>query len=92
MAQLCTVIQADPQTLVTALSALAGTIQVVEKTTSAGKFLVVYDDAASTQSITVISGDPDKLASSLNTIIGGGDLIELIIPTFSASHYVVVSQ
>jgi nitrate reductase NapAB chaperone NapD len=92
MAQLCTVIQADPQALATALTALAGTIEIVEKTTSAGKFLVVYDSAPSSQAIVVITGDPESLAASLNTIISGGDLIELIIPTFSASHYVVVSQ
>ena len=92
MAQSCTVIQADPWTLASALQALGTTILVVEKTTSAGKFIVISDSAPSTQTFTVISGDPDKLASDINAIISGGSSIDLIIPTFSASHYVVVSR
>jgi hypothetical protein len=92
MAQLCTVIQGDPWTLKDQLIALAGNIQVVEKTTSAGKFIVIYDTVPLAQNFTLISGDPQKLSSEINAIIAGGSLIDLIIPTFSSSHYLVVSQ
>lgn len=92
MAQQCTVIQGDPESLKTQLIALAGTIQVVEKTTSAGKFIVIYDTTPLAQNFTVVTGDPQKLSSEINAIIAGGDLIDLVIPTFSSSHYLVVSQ
>ena len=92
MAQQCTVIQGDPESLKTQLIALAGNIQVVEKTTSAGKFVVVYDTIPVTQNFTVIQGDPQKLSSDINGIIAGGDIISLIIPTFSSSYYLVVSE
>jgi hypothetical protein len=90
MAQTCTVIQADPWTLATQLASLARTIQIVEKTSSAGKFLIVSDTPATSQIFLVITGDPAKLASSIQTLIGTGKIIDIIIPTFSASHYVVV--
>lgn len=90
MAQSCTVIQADPNSLALALSALSQEILIVEKTSSSGKFLVLSETAPTGQSFVVITGDPDKLASDLNALILAGNSIDLIIPTFSASHYVVV--
>lgn len=92
MAQSCIVIQGDPESLKSQLIALAGNIQIVEKTTSAGKFVIVYDTIPVTQNFTVIQGDPQKLSSDINGIIAGGDIISLIIPTFSSSHYLVVSE
>jgi hypothetical protein len=94
MAQVCTVIQADPNSLKTALDTLAASneIQIVLKTKSSGKFLVIYDDTATaSQSVTVIVGDPDKLASEITTI-ASTDTIDLVSSTFSASQYVVVSR
>lgn len=90
MAQVCNVIQADPTSLATALAALNREILIIEKTSSAGKFLVISEAPSTGQSFTVITGDPDKLASSIATIVSGGDTINLVTPTFSASHYVVV--
>ncbi len=92
MAQVCSVIQADPWTLATELDALAEEILFVEKTASSAKYLVVSEAPAASQNFTVIVGDPDKLASDLQAIIDGGDTIDLIIPTTSAAHYVVVSR
>jgi hypothetical protein len=89
MAQTCTVIQADPNTLATALAALSSGVSIVEKTTSAGKFLVIEDTTVASQTFVVIAGDPDKLAADLTALVSGGATIDLIIPTFSASHYVV---
>ena len=89
MAQSCTVIQADPWTLASELGSAGAGVAIVEKTSSAGKFLVVLDSAISGQTFEVIAGDPDKLAAELTTLVGGGSVINLIIPTFSASHYVV---
>ena len=90
MAQVSVVIQADPWKLATSLAALPGNIQIAEKSVSAGKFIIVYDDSADDQSYTVLVGDPDKISASLNTLIAGGATIDLVIPTFSAAHYVVV--
>lgn len=90
MAQVAQVIQADPASLAIALAALNRQVLLVEKTSSAGKFLVVSEAPSTSQSFTVVAGDPDKLASSIATLVSGGDTINLIIPTFSASHYVVV--
>jgi hypothetical protein len=89
MAQTCTVIQADPWTLASELSSIGSGVAIVEKTSSAGKFLVVLDSAISGQTFEVITGDPDKLVSDLTALVGAGSVIDLIIPTFSASHYVV---
>lgn len=89
MAQTCTVIQADPWTLATQLNAITDGIAIVEKTTSAGKFLVVQDSTITPQTFVVIAGDPDKLASEITTLIGLGNDVSLVISTFSASHYVV---
>jgi hypothetical protein len=91
MAQVSQVIQADPTSLAAALLALNQEVLLVEKTSSAGKFLVVSEAPSTSQTFTVITGDPDKLAASVAALVSGGDTINLIIPTFSASHYVVVS-
>ncbi len=92
MAQSCTVIQADPDSLALALAALNEEVLLVEKTVSAGKFLVVSQTPSTSQTFTVIAGDPDKLADEINTMIGGGSTIDLVISTFSAAHYVVVTS
>ena len=89
MAQISTVIQADPWSLVTALTALPGNVSIVEKSSSAGKFIVVYDNSTDDQTYQVIAGDPDKLALEINALITSGKNIWFVTPTFSASHYVV---
>jgi hypothetical protein len=92
MAQQCTVIQGDPQTLATSLQALAGNVLIVEKSSSSGKFIVIYDTQPEAQNFQVIMGDPEKVASEINALtLSGADPL-LIISTFSASHYVVVSR
>jgi hypothetical protein len=91
MAQNCTVIQADPWTLASDLAALNEEILIVEKTSSNGKFIVLSQSPATGQNFAVVSGDPDKLAGEINTIALTED-VKLVIPTFSASHYVVVSE
>lgn len=90
MAQSCTVIQADPWSLAEALAAIPANVVIIEKSTSAGKFIVVTDDSADDQEYTVIVGDPDKLATELNAIITLGKDIIWVAPTFSAAHYLVV--
>jgi hypothetical protein len=92
MAQQCTVIQGDPATLASKLDQLNGNILIVEKSSSAGKFIVVYDTVAAVQNFQVIMGDPEKVAAEINALILAGNEPLLIIPTFSASHYVVVSE
>lgn len=92
MAQQCTVIQGDPWTLASELQALAGNILIVERSSSSGKFIVVYDTVAVTQNFQVVMGDPEKVASEINALTLAGDEPLLIIPTFSSSHYVVVSR
>ncbi len=89
MAQVCNVIQADPNSLAVALAALGKEVLIVEKTSSAGKFLVISEAPSTSQTFVVIAGDPEKLASSIATLVSGGATINLITPTFSASHYVV---
>lgn len=89
MAQQSLVIQADPWTLATELSALPTGAKIVEKTSSSGKFIVVIDDAITGQSHDVIAGDPDALTAAINVLIAGGASIDFVAPTFSASHYVV---
>lgn len=91
MAQVSQVIQADPTSLAAALLALGRQVLLVEKTSSAGKFLVISEAPSTSQTFSVITGDPDKLAASVTTLVAGGKTINIIIPTFSASHYVVVS-
>lgn len=88
MAQVCSVIQADPWSLAEELQALGEEIQIVEKTTSAGKFLVVSESPSASQSFEVIAGDPSTLAQQINAL--GATSIDLIISTFSSAHYVVV--
>jgi hypothetical protein len=90
MAQISVVIQADPWSLATALAALPGNVSIAEKSSSAGKFIVVYDDSSDDQLYSVISGDPAKLASEINALIALGRIIWAVVPTFSAAHYVVV--
>jgi hypothetical protein len=95
MAQTCTVIQADPTSLVEALVALAATeeIQLVQKTSSAGKFLVISEAPSTGQQLAVVVGDPDKLKDDINFFISiYGVSIDLVIPTFSAAHYVVIGK
>lgn len=89
MAQVSRVIQADPNSLAAALNALNEEVIMVEKTASNGKFLVISKTPDIGQTFQVIAGDPDKLADSLTTLIGGGSVIAFIAPTFSAAHYVV---
>ena len=93
MAQVTRVIQADPWTLASTLTTLAATeeLQIITKTGSAGKFLVISDDAASTgQTAVVIAGDPQKLSDEIAAIIALPATVDIVTPTFSASHYVVV--
>ena len=89
MAQICRVIQADPQSLATALLALNEQVLIVEKTASSGKFLVVSKTPSTGQSFVVILGDPQKLSDEVATL-AVSNTVSLIIPTFSASSYVVV--
>jgi hypothetical protein len=89
MAQVCNVIQADPASLAIALAALNKEVLQIEKTASAGKFLVISEAPSTSQLFAVIAGDPDKLASALATLIGAGRTINVVTQTFSASHYVV---
>ena len=49
MAQVCNVIQADPTSLAAALLALNKEVLIIEKTSSAGKFLVVSQAPATGQ-------------------------------------------
>jgi nitrate reductase NapAB chaperone NapD len=92
MAQVCSVIQADPNTLATSLAALNREVLLVQKTSSAGKFIVISEAPSTSQVFAVISGDPEKLVLDLAAIVTAGRAIELVIPTFSASQYVVVSK
>jgi hypothetical protein len=91
MAQQCAVIQGDPQSVVSQLINLNGNILIVEKTTSSGKFIVIYDTIYANQTFTIISGDPSKLALEISSLITLGKIIDLITPTFSSSQYIVVS-
>ena len=91
MAQVTRVIQADPWTFADQLNVLAATekIQIIEKTSSAGKFIVISDDAAPTgQTAVVISGDPQKLSDEITAL--SATSIDVLSATFSAAHYIVV--
>jgi nitrate reductase NapAB chaperone NapD len=93
MAQVSRVIQADPNTLASELNTLAATeeIQIITKTKSAGKFIVISDDAAPTgQAAVVVAGDPQKLVDELTSLIALPATIYVVASTFSAAHYVVV--
>jgi alkanesulfonate monooxygenase SsuD/methylene tetrahydromethanopterin reductase-like flavin-dependent oxidoreductase (luciferase family) len=71
--------------------AASATIQIVQKTVSSAKYLVVYDNTTpGGQTVEVISGDPDALAEEIQTIIDGGGVINAVANTFSASFYLVV--
>lgn len=90
--QISDVIQADPWKLAVDLNGLAAAneIQTITKTFSAGKFVVIYDNAAPTGQVAeVLVGDPEALAAAL-TVIAASFTVEMLIPTFSAAHYVVV--
>lgn len=92
MSQVCTVIQADPWNLRDSLISLASTneVQIVTKTYSAGKFIVVSEDAAPAgQTVVVIAGDPETVRDEIN-VLAASFTIDLVAQTFSASHYVVV--
>lgn len=89
MAQVSQVIQADPNSLAAALTALNKEVLIVEKTASAGKFLVISQAPSTGQTFAVIAGDPDKLATSLAALVGLGNDINIVSPTFSAAHYVI---
>jgi hypothetical protein len=91
--QVSSVIQADPWKLADDLNtlALANTIQIVTKTYSAGKFITIVDDAAGASQVAeVIVGDPDTVSDAISTILATATQIDLVIPTFSAAHFVVV--
>lgn len=93
MAQISQNLLGDPWTLVNGLNTLAATneLQIVKKTTSSGTFLIVSDNAAPTgQTVVVITGDPQKLSDEINAIIALPATVEIVEPTFSAAHYVVV--
>ena len=88
MAQVNTVYQGDPATVAAALNTLAATqeILIIEKTHSAGEYIVVSDNAASTgQTVSVAKGDPTTVAALLN-----GKTLNIVAPTFSAAQYLVV--
>lgn len=89
MAQTCTVIQADPNSLALALAALNRKVTIVEKTSSSGKFIVISDAPSTGQTFVVITGDPAKLSLDISTLIDNGHTIDFVASTFSASHYVV---
>lgn len=89
MAQVCTVIQADPDSLAAALAALNKEVLLVEKTASNGKFLIISQSPSTGQTFSVIAGDPDMLATSLSTLVGGGSVIGFVSSTFSSAHYVI---
>jgi hypothetical protein len=93
MAQISQKLLGDPWTLANGLNTLATTseIQIVKKTTSSGTFIIVSDNAApSGQIAVVIAGDPQKLSDEINAIIAIPAIVEIVEPTFSSSHYVVV--
>lgn len=94
MAQVSRVIQADPQTLAGSLQSIAATeqIQIITKTKSAGKFIVVSDPAGILgQSVQVIVGDPQALADGITAILAGpATVIDVVSETFSAAYYIVV--
>lgn len=91
--QISQVILADPQRLADDLTALAATneIQIVQKTYSGGRFIVVSENAAGVgQTIVVIRGDPNDMAAALTAITAGGGSVDIVTPTFSGGYFVVV--
>lgn len=93
MAQVSSVIQGDPWKLASDLNTLAASnaIQIISKTYSAGKFIVVRDNGGSSgQTAVVVSGDPDYVKTQIDTLIAGGAIIEIVTQTFSSAYYVVV--
>ena len=93
MAQVASVIQADPWKLASDLNTLAASnsIQIITKTYSTGKFIIVRETGGATgQTAVVIAGDPETLKAQIDTLIAGGASIEIVSPTFSSAYYVVV--
>lgn len=93
MAQIARTFEGDPAYVASQLTTLAATEEITEvrKTYSSGSFIVISDDTAGTgQDVVVISGAPETLVSTINDMIADGDVIEILAPTFSASHYLVV--
>lgn len=91
--QVSEVLQGDPATLVTELTNLAAVseIQIIKKTKSSGKYIVIYEDAGPTgQTVEKIQGDPDALQAALDAIISGGGAINIVENTFNAAVYLVV--
>jgi hypothetical protein len=87
MAQVARVIQGDPAAVASQLNTLAATesIKIVEKTFSAGDYIVVSDNAAGTgQTVVVLKGDPAAVAAAMPATVN------VVCPTFSASQYIVV--
>jgi len=91
MAQVCTIIQADPDTLAVELAALNAEVLILEKTSSAGKFIVIHQTPSTSQNFAVVAGDPDTISLAIGAIVTGGDTVQIVSPTFSASKYLVVS-
>ena len=95
MAQVTATYKGDPKTLATQLNtvAAANTLQIIQKTISAGSFTVTYDNAGPSvpvQVVEVLVGDPDALTARLNALVALGKVIQVTSNTFSASHYLVV--
>jgi hypothetical protein len=91
--QVSRVYQADPWKLAQDINNLAATetIQIIAKTYSNGKFVVISDNAASVSQVAVvIVGDPDKLKKDTQDLIDSGKTIDIVTQTFSSAHYVVV--
>lgn len=91
--QVSRVYQADPWKLAQDINNLASseTIQIIAKTYSNGKFVVVSDNAASVSQVAVvIVGDPEKLKKDTQDLINLGKSIDIVTQTFSSAHYVVV--
>jgi hypothetical protein len=93
MAQVSSVIQGDPWKLASDLNTLAASnfIQIISKTYSSGKFIVVRDNAGTAgQTAVVVSGDPDYVKTQIDAFIALGRSIEIVTQTFSSAYYVVV--
>jgi hypothetical protein len=93
--QIAAVLKGAPDTIKGLLETLALTNEIIRltKTNSGGEFIIVYDNAGTAnQNVYIIKGDSQKLADDLNTIIGGGETIDIVCDTFYAANYIVVSR
>jgi len=89
MAQATRVISGDPASVAAQLNTLAATeeLLIIEKTFSAGDYIVVSDDTAGTgQNAIVLKGDPNSIAALMPAAV------DIVCPTFSASQYLVVES